>query len=437
MLRRIILRDDKQRIACDGGRHLSSIANLESSLRNDLTKRRIPILHDYLTPQPSYLLSKSLRDFLPSPSATQPPTTLPSTLCPRPLPPGHHIAYFPTPTTESALLDDGTDVLHCPGPPFTRRLWAGGFVRFPPEGGPLLDGGRAVCIEGIRDVRVTGKQGDEKVFVNIERRIARVEDETEDEHNIRQRVWTQNPNEQGDAAVIERRDLVFLRETPSNTQQPTPRKSLRPPSSEPDFSHTLTPTPSLLFRYSALTFNAHSIHLDPLYTRTHEHHPDLLVHGPLLLTFMLTCLRHHIAASFASSTAPNDAKTPPTPSSVHTIRAITYKNLAPVYCNRPMTVCLKRKNTIKSGNGVGSEWDVWVQQAPYTPSTGSATREADYEGMCVKGTVYTAPVSEGPGDGAEMEAGLRSLGNLGEYGLDVLAHVGPEAAAILAKKIEI
>ena len=437
MLRQSILRRVELRTSYDGVRLLSSIADLESSLRSDLTKRRIPILHDYLTPQPSYLLSKSLKDFLPSPSVSHPPTTLPSTLYPRPLPPSHHIAYFPTPTTESELLADGTDILHSPGPPFTRRLWAGGFVRLPPEGGPLLDGRRAVCIEGIRDVRVTGKEGDEKVFVNIERRVARVDDDNEVEQDIRQRVWTETADEQGDAAVIERRDLVFLREKPLDTEQPTARKSLRPPSSEPDFSHTLTPTPALLFRYSALMFNAHSIHLDPLYTRTHEHHPELLVHGPLLLTFMLTCLRHYIAASFASSTDPDDATKLRDPSSIHTIRAITYKNLAPVYCNRPMTVCLKRKTTIKPGMAAGSEWDVWVQQAPYTPSTPPRALERSHEGMCVKGTVYTAPLSEDAGDGVGLEAGLRSLGNLGAFGLDVLGNVDPEAAAILAKKMEI
>ena len=37
----------------------------------------------------------------------------------------------------------------------------------------------------------------------------------------------------------------------------------------------------LLFRYSAITFNAHRIHYDLPYTREVEHYPDLVVHGPL------------------------------------------------------------------------------------------------------------------------------------------------------------
>jgi 3-methylfumaryl-CoA hydratase len=43
--------------------------------------------------------------------------------------------------------------------------------------------------------------------------------------------------------------------------------------------------PTLLFRYSALTYNAHRIHYDRAFART-EGYPGLLVHGPLQALLM-------------------------------------------------------------------------------------------------------------------------------------------------------
>lgn len=45
---------------------------------------------------------------------------------------------------------------------------------------------------------------------------------------------------------------------------------------------TVTPDPILLFRYSALTFNAHRIHYDRAYAIDVEGYPGLVVHGPLI-----------------------------------------------------------------------------------------------------------------------------------------------------------
>ena len=44
---------------------------------------------------------------------------------------------------------------------------------------------------------------------------------------------------------------------------------------------------TLLFRYSALTFNGHKIHYDIDYTKTEEGHSGLLVHAPLQATYLL------------------------------------------------------------------------------------------------------------------------------------------------------
>ena len=50
---------------------------------------------------------------------------------------------------------------------------------------------------------------------------------------------------------------------------PTPVKDLP----KPDFSFTYTPTDTMLFRFSALTFNAHRIHLDKEYSQNVERLP--------------------------------------------------------------------------------------------------------------------------------------------------------------------
>ncbi len=47
----------------------------------------------------------------------------------------------------------------------------------------------------------------------------------------------------------------------------------------------------MLFRYSALTYNGHRIHYDQPYATTVEGYPGLVVHGPLLATFMLDLVR--------------------------------------------------------------------------------------------------------------------------------------------------
>lgn len=191
------------------------ISSLTEQLHQKLTSRHIPFIYDYLHPQPSHLLNLTLSDFLPktwsSLGENSPPTTLPSIDCPPRLAVGHHLVYFPPQVTLSQLLPDGTDLLHSPGEPFNRRLWAGGRVRFPQIGDPLLDGSRAVCIETIRNVAVRGQQGEEKIFVAIERRIGRVQ-EGEEESGIRNRIWKEDEEHIGQASVIENRNLVFMRE---------------------------------------------------------------------------------------------------------------------------------------------------------------------------------------------------------------------------------
>jgi len=75
--------------------------------------------------------------------------------------------------------------------------------------------------------------------------------------------------------------------SPSDTNTNTiPNINTSKNTKEPDISFTYTPTSPLLFRYSALTFNAHKIHYDHPHTHTHEQQRTLLVHGPLTATLL-------------------------------------------------------------------------------------------------------------------------------------------------------
>jgi len=58
----------------------------------------------------------------------------------------------------------------------------------------------------------------------------------------------------------------------------------------------------LLFRFSALTFNAHRIHYDRDYATTEEGYPALVVHGPLVAILLAELVRAHtpqLVSSFA------------------------------------------------------------------------------------------------------------------------------------------
>ncbi|EEP79181.1 conserved hypothetical protein [Uncinocarpus reesii 1704] len=361
-------------------RRSSTASPLLSHLEEKLLNQRLFLSYDYLSPQPSHLLRVSLSDPLNLPESKQfeknaNAFSLPSVLQPGHMPRGHHLVYFPPQLPSSQLVPDGCDMLHSPGAPFNRRMWAGGSVRFRDQnGGPLLNCQRAVCLEGVRDVRVIGREGEEKVFVGIERRIATVA-ETESEENITRKLWTAREEEWGDAVVIEKRNLVFMRDkTPDqvsmeksrgNSQKRVlrgekseillstqPLTALLTAPSSPTLRHTFTPSRALLFRFSALTFNAHSIHLDRDYARNTEGYDDLLVHGPLTLTLMLMLVQDHLRTSN------------------RVISSIEYRNLAPLLVEQPLTVCAKSKETAH-----GDLWDVWIERAD--------------GGMAVKGTIGT------------------------------------------------
>lgn len=176
-----------------------------------------------------------------------------------PLPLGWHWFYFQQPVRASRLGADGHERRgdFMPEVDLPRRMWAGGTLR---SLAPLLIGERAELrsrVTGVEEKR--GKSG-RLVFVTVGQTVL-----------------------QGGRACVEEEQVIVYRGA-------DPRPAARAPAPGPGdgaWSETFLPTPVTLFRFSALTNNAHRIHYDYPYATEVEGYPDLLVHGPLTALLLL------------------------------------------------------------------------------------------------------------------------------------------------------
>ena len=71
---------------------------------------------------------------------------------------------------------------------------------------------------------------------------------------------------------------------------PLPVDGPAPDIAPGSWAETRSPAPPLLFRFSAITFNAHRIHYDLPYARDVEGYPGLVVHGPLTSLTLAGCV---------------------------------------------------------------------------------------------------------------------------------------------------
>ncbi len=86
---------------------------------------------------------------------------------------------------------------------------------------------------------------------------------------------------QGELLIREEQDIVYKNSTASGKNVAS---SITAPSAH--FTTSYTPDSTLLFRYSALTFNGHRIHYDVDYCREQEGYQNLVIHGPLNATLL-------------------------------------------------------------------------------------------------------------------------------------------------------
>ncbi len=97
-------------------------------------------------------------------------------------------------------------------------------------------------------------------------------------------------HQDGRLCLSEEQDIVY-REPGAAVPAPVPTPLPELPGGA--WSRIVTPDPVLLFRFSALTFNAHRIHYDRPYAMNEEGYPGLVVHGPLTAVLLMDLVRRH------------------------------------------------------------------------------------------------------------------------------------------------
>ncbi|KAF5373777.1 hypothetical protein D9758_000585 [Tetrapyrgos nigripes] len=189
----------------------------------------------------------------------------------QPLGYGHHIAFFHFLTPESELRSDGTDGEFCPPEPFSRRMWASGKMTWDPEN-PMLIGEKAHATWTVDSVEKKGfEKGRPMLFVN--KKIEFTMTGKDQPSFVEERVHVYLPGDAHASGRVNRE----VKDIPSSS----------------DFVYEFTPSLTTLFRFSALMWNAHHIHLDKDYSVVKEGYPERLVHGPLTSLMLLEGLVDH------------------------------------------------------------------------------------------------------------------------------------------------
>lgn len=213
-----------------------------------------------------------------------------------PLPPLWHWLHFLSWPRQSALGADGhvRDGHFMPPVPDRRRMFAGGRLTVDT---PLTVGRPAQRSSRVSKVEPKRGRSGEMLFVTVR----------SDFH------------QDGRLCLTEEQDLVYR----SGGDAPAPAAlapdtETRPRDDAPWQLAWLT-SPTLLFRFSALTANSHRIHYDAPYTTGVEGFPGLVVHGPLLVLAMLELLRRRVPD--------------------RTVRTVAYRLRRPVFCGEHLLAC--------------------------------------------------------------------------------------------------
>ncbi|MCU1335856.1 MAG: hypothetical protein JWO19_1437, partial [Bryobacterales bacterium] len=179
-----------------------------------------------------------------------------------------------------------------PPVPLPRRMWAGSRFEFHQ---PLRMGDKITRATRVVDIKEKAGRSGPLVFVVVRHEIS---------------------NDSG-LAVAEEHDIVYRDHGPAAPAQPAP--------ADATWERTIRADDVLLFRYSALTFNAHRIHYDRRYATEVEGYPGLVVHGPLIATLLMDLLRRHHMDANATST----------------IARFSFRAVSPLFDTAPFVVCGK------------------------------------------------------------------------------------------------
>jgi len=230
---------------------------------------------------------------------------------------GIHWCLAPDIAPMSALGPDGHPARggFLPPVPLPRRMWAGGQVDF---SGEFQVGDSVTRRSRIDDVTKKDGRSGTLVFVTV-----------------RHDYLTSRG-----IVLSERQDIVYRDQ---NTKAAIQAESKAParPATEPavaDQSRNMDASATLLFRYSALTFNGHRIHYDLPYTTQEEHYPGLVFHGPLQATYLM-----RLAAETAT----------------RPLQSFSYRSVAPLFAGGTVSI---HATNVQDGT------DLWVADQRAEPT---------------------------------------------------------------------
>ena len=168
-----------------------------------------------------------------------------------------HWAYFQDLASTEALRTDGHAVTgdFLPHAGDRTRMWAGGRVSFIK---PLLIGKLASRQSTILSIKEKQGRTGSLLFVTV--RHEYIQDDK--------------------PSLIEEQDIVYRAVSKASVSEGDPLP-------DAEWSEEIDTSPTLLFRYSAVTFNTHKIHYDWRYVTEVEGYPGLVLHGPLTATLVM------------------------------------------------------------------------------------------------------------------------------------------------------
>ena len=215
------------------------------------------------------------------------------------IPQGLHWCLCLPDTPTAQLAEDGHPEKggFLPPIPLPRRMWASSSISFdhPLQLGDAIS--RVSTVAGIEEK--SGKSGD-LVFVAVDH-----------ETHVGERV-----------AIRERQNIVY-REAALTAVSASTTGNETPNLEQWDWRQTIIPSESLLFRYSALTFNSHRIHYDRPYAEQEEGYPGLVVQGPLMATLLLNLVANELGGDRLSS--------------------FSFRGQSPAFANEPLYLVGKRE----------------------------------------------------------------------------------------------
>jgi 3-methylfumaryl-CoA hydratase len=111
------------------------------------------------------------------------------------------------------------------------------------------------------------------------------------------------------ALILNEKQTFILLESPFVASEPEASEAAHV------IAKTIIPDDTMLFQFSALSFNSHKIHLDRDYARSVEGYPDLVVNGGLTTLLMTEFARTNLGI---------------------TPKRLSVRNNAPLLCNQPI-----------------------------------------------------------------------------------------------------